>query len=250
MKKLLRLFYSAALAAAAIAANGAPSRAQAVFCTNCASEVTQLLNLARLVDQVATQGNILNTGNNQLQNMTVNTTPYASLQWSNGGSNLTSINSILSGNGGLTFTNGNVSSLFGSQYGTYNSYLGTPPTSAAFAGKYQQWSSNTNSSVQTTLQAGAAQSNAMTGPEQTQISYLQGQTQNAQGNLQALQTVAQVGLLNVQQMQALRQLILMQSSLDANSIQTSSDQLASQQAAWRSFISPSTNIPTSGGQRF
>ena len=70
------------------------------------------------------------------------------------------------------------------------------------------------------------------------------------GNLQGLQTLAQLGVLNVQQMQALRQLVLMSTSLHANDIQGRTDQLISQQAAWRNFLNTQVTIPTSGGQRF
>jgi P-type conjugative transfer protein TrbJ len=226
------------------------AHAQAVFCTNCSSEVTQLLNLARLIDQLTTQGNILTTGNNQLQNMTVNTAPLNSLQWNNGASNLNSVNSILAGATSLSFANGGVSSLFGQQYGTYNTYLGAPSTSQAFAAKYQQWSSNSNSSVLSTLQAGNTQSSQITGSEQAAINGLKAQTGSVTGNLQALQTIAQAGLLNIQQLQALRQLILTDTSLKANQIQIQNDALMSQQAAWRTFLNTQQNIPAAGGRRF
>ena len=92
-----RLLKRAVLGAAGmtVATYATPAIAQAVYCTNCASEVTQLLNLARLVDQLATQGSILQTTNNQFLSMTVNTTPLSSLQWGTGQSNIVSLNSIL-----------------------------------------------------------------------------------------------------------------------------------------------------------
>src|SRR5208337_902388 len=121
--------------------------------------------------------------------------------------------------------------------------------SAAAAAKYQQWSTNTNSSVLSTLQAGNLQSSQMTGTEQSTIAGLKSQAASPQGNLQALQTVAQVGLLTVEQLQKLRQSILTDTSLHANAIQTQADMTASQQAAWRTFVNTQTNIPTSGGQR-
>ena len=121
-KRLKSRILAAAAALALVPALTPGARAQAVYCTNCSSEVTQLLNLARLIDQLGTQQNILTTGTNQFQTMTVNTTPYASLSWSNGVANLASVNSLLSS-----------PSLLGlgtSQYGTYNSYLSTQPTSS------------------------------------------------------------------------------------------------------------------------
>ena len=74
MKKLLK-FARLAIVAIAWASAAQPSFAQCAGA--CASELTQLLNLARLVDQLATQGNILTTGTNQLHLATVNTTPLS-----------------------------------------------------------------------------------------------------------------------------------------------------------------------------
>ena len=151
MRKLLK---RAALGAAgmAVATYATPAIAQAVYCTNCASEVTQLLNLARLVDQLATQGSILKTNNNQFLTMTVNTTPLSSLQWGTGQSNIVSLNSILSGSSSLSYASANLTSAFGQKYSDYTTYLGGQPTSAAAAAKSQQWSSDTNASVLSTLQ--------------------------------------------------------------------------------------------------
>ena len=96
----------------------------------CASELTQLLNLARLVDQLATQGNILTTGTNQLHLATVNTTPFTSLSMSSNGSGLQSYNSTLSSGGTISFAAPNLISLFTPQNSTYNTYLSSPQTSA------------------------------------------------------------------------------------------------------------------------
>ncbi len=251
MKKQLRI---AALALGAIsltlAADLGPSLAQAVYCTNCSSEITQLLNLARLIDQLGTQGSILQTNNNQFQTMTANTTPLTSLQWGNGAANIQSVNSLLASGNSLSFANSGLTGSFGQQYGNYNSYLTSPATSTAFAAKYQQWSTNTNSSVLSTLQAGNLQSGQIGSNELSTINALKSQTGTVQGNLQALQTIAQVGILNIEQLQKLRQLILTDTSLHANAIQTQADEGTSLQAAWRTFLKTQTNIPTSGGQRF
>ena len=248
MRKLLK---RAALGAAgmAVATYATPALAQTVYCTNCASEVTQLLNLARLVDQLATQGSILQTNNNQFLTMTVNTTPLSSLQWGAGQPNIVSLNSILSGSSSLSYASANLTSAFGQKYSDYTTYLGGQPTSAAAAAKSQQWSSDTNASVLSTLRAGNLQSTQILGDEQGTISGLRTQTSGVEGNLQALQTLAQIGLLNVEQLQKVRQLILTDTSLQANAIQTRSDRDAFEEAAWRAFMKTPA-IRTGGGARF
>ncbi|MGC1586697.1 MAG: conjugal transfer protein TrbJ [Rhodomicrobium sp.] len=235
-KRLNSRILAAAAALAFLPAGSAGARAQAVVCTNCSTEVTQLLNLARLIDQLGTQQNILTTGTNQFQTMTVNTTPYASLSWSNGTANLASVNALLSS-----------PSLLGlgtSQTGTYNSYLSTQPTSSEFAAKYQQWSTNTNSSVLTALQAGQQQASQITGDEASALNNLKAQTQGVQGNLQALQTIAQTNIMIIEQLQKLRQLTLTDMSLKAQAIQTEADKDASTQAAWSSFLTTNSTVPT------
>jgi P-type conjugative transfer protein TrbJ len=140
--------------------------------------------------------------------------------------------------------------LFTSQNSNYNSYVSSPQTSATAAAKFQQWSTNTNSSVLSTLQAGQLQSTAMTGTEQSTLSGLKTQISTAQGNLQIAQANGSAILFTAQELQSLRQLILTHTSLQANDIQTRSDKETSQQAAWRTFVNTQNNIPTSGGQRF
>ena len=235
-RRLKSQILAAAAALALIAAGSAGADAQAVYCTNCSSEVTQLLNLARLIDQLGTQQNILSTGTNQYQNMTVNSTPYSSLSWGNGVSNLASVNALLSNPGLLGFS--------GSQYGTYNNYLSTQPTAGEFAGKYQQWSTNTNASVATALQAGQLQAGQITGDEQATLNNLKAQTQGAAGNLQALQTIAQTNIMVVEQLQKLRQLTLTDLSLKAQAMQTEADKNASTQAAWSSFLTTNSPVPS------
>ena len=220
MKKLLK-FARLAIVAIAWASAAQPGFAQ---CAGpCASELTQLLNMARLVDQLATQGKHPHDRHHQLQIATVNTTPFSlpidEQQW-RPASNLTIQRCQAAARSPLpapTF------SLFTSQNSNYNSYLSSPQTSATAAAKYQQWSTNTNSSVLSTLQAGQLQSTAMTGTEQSTLSGLKTQIGSAQGNLQVQQANGSAILFTAQELQSLRQLILTHTSLQANAIQTQSD---------------------------
>jgi P-type conjugative transfer protein TrbJ len=247
----MKLLKRAALGAAgmALAFFATPGLGQTVYCVNCSSELTQLANLARLVDQLATQGSILTTNNTQLLNMIANTTRLPSLQWGAGQSNIVSLNSILSGSSSLSYASANLTSAFGQKYSDYNAYFSGQPTSATAAAKSQQWSSDTNASVLSTLRAGNLQSSQMLGDEQGTISSLRTQAASVEGNLQAMQTLAQIGLLHVEQLQKVRQLILTDTSLQANAIQTRADRDALEQAAWRKFIKTPA-IQTSGGARF
>jgi P-type conjugative transfer protein TrbJ len=243
MKKLLK-FARLAIIAIAWASAAQPSFAQ---CTGpCASELTQLLNLARLVDQLATQGNILTTGTNQLHLATVNTTPFTSLSMSTNGGSLQSYNSTLSSGTSISFASPSLTSLFNQQNSTYTTYLSAPPAAAT---KQAQWSANTNSSVLTTLQAGQLQSAAMTGTEQSTLSGLKTQISSAQGNLQIAQANGSAILFTAQELQSLRQLLLTHTSLQAADIQRRSDEKAAERAAWTNFVKmPAVTAAGTGGQ--
>ena len=233
MKKLLK-FAGLAIIAIAWASAAQPSFAQ---CAGpCASELTQLLNLARLVDQLATQGNILTTGTNQLHLATVNTTPFTSLSMSSNGaaSNLTIQRCQAAPRSPLPARTSPACS-------TSKTAL-TPPTCRRLKPPRRcrqiqaQWSANTNSSVLTTLQAGQLQSTAMTGTEQSTLSGLKTQIGSAQGNLQIAQANGSAILFTAQELQSLRQLILTHTSLQAADIQRQSDEKAAERAAWTNFV--------------
>ena len=246
MKKLLK-FAGLGVVAIVWASAAQPSLAQCAGA--CASELTQLLNMAQLVNQLSTQGNILTTGTNQYHLATVNTTPFSSLSMGSNASSLQAYNSTLSSSTAPSFASSSLVSLFNQQTSNYNSYVSSPQTSATAAAKFQQWLTNTNSSVLSTLQAGQLQSAAMTGAEQTTLSGLKSQISTAQGNLQIGQANGSAILFTAQELQSLRQLLLTHTSLQANAIKTQSDKETSQQAAWRTFVNTQT-IQTSGGQRF
>ncbi len=223
----------------------APVHAQAVFCTNCSSEVTQLANYAQLIDQLAKQAALLNSASQ-------NTTPLSAHVWSNGQSDITSVSALLARATSLSYTLANLDSAFSQKYTDYNSYLSGAQGSLngqTMAGKYQQWSADTNSSVSTTLKAANLQSGQISGSEEQTLQSLQAQAQNVFGNLDAKQVGNEIAVEMVRQIQKLRQLILVDMQMKANFVQTQSDRDTSVQAAWKKFLT-TPQVPTTGGERF
>ena len=243
MHKRLRRFGAAMGMSVTVLFAASGTFAQTVYCMNCSSEITQLLNLARLIDQLGTQ-------NQQLQNMIDNRKPFASLQWGNGASNLQSVNSLLSGSGALSFANSGVASQFNQQYGTYDSYRGAQATSASADAKYEEWSANRNASVLSTLQAGNMQSSQMTGEEQSDLAGLKSQIGGMTSEIQGLQALGQIGIYNIQELQALRQLVLMDMSMRANAMAIEGARADWQQANWRNFVGSPGSAGAGGGQKF
>jgi P-type conjugative transfer protein TrbJ len=226
-------------AALAIALLLRPARAQTVFCANCGSEFTQLLNFAQLVDQLAKQAGILQTSISQYRNMTMNSTPLTQQQWGTAMNDIRATNAVLSQAKSLTYLLGTLDASFAKKYSDYNSYVnGATLNSQTFAAKYQQWSADTSSSVATTLKAAGTQSAQITGAEDRLLQTLQNQATGASGHLEALQVANEVSIQTVRQLQKLRQLVLIDTQLKANFIQTQSDRDAAQQAAWKQFVKP------------
>jgi P-type conjugative transfer protein TrbJ len=216
-----------------------PALAQTVYCVNCGSEFTQLANYAQLINQLAKQAGILQTNINQYQVMTLNSTPLTQQQWGSAANDIRATNTVLSQAQSLSYLLGTLDAAFAKKYSNYNTYVsGTALNSQTMAAKYQQWSADTNSSVATTLKAAGTQSAQITGAEDQLLQSLQSQATGANGQLQALQVANEVSVQTVRQLQKLRQLVLMDTQLKANFIQTQSDKEAAQQAAWKQFVKP------------
>ena len=220
-----------------------------VVCANCSTELTQLLNYAQLIDQLAKQASILETNLNQYRNMTTNTTPLTSTQWGSALSDINTVNQLLGQATSLSYAAGNIDSQFSNKYSDYNNYLAGQLTTQTFAAKYQQWSSDTNSSVKTTLRGAGQQSSQIQTGEESTLQNLETQVTGVQGNLDALQVNSEIAMQTVRQLQKLRQLVAMDVQLKANFIQTIQDRESAQAAAWRKFVT-SPSVPTQGGGRF
>ena len=204
------------------------------------------MNLARLVDQLATQGNILTTGTNQLHLATVNTTPFTSLSMSTNGGGLQSYNSTLSSGTAISFASPSLTSLFNQQNSTYTTYLSSPPTAAT---KKRSGRRIPTPACSRHCKPGQLQSTAMTGTEQSTLSGLKTQISSAQGNLQIAQANGSAILFTAQELQSLRQLLLTHTSLQAADIQRQSDEKAAERAAWTNFVKmPAVTAAGTGGQ--
>src|SRR3712207_935135 len=71
-----------ALALTALLALASPSsHAQAVVCTNCATELTQLANNLQLIDQLARQVELVREAIRQSENLALNTEKLGSQDW-------------------------------------------------------------------------------------------------------------------------------------------------------------------------
>jgi type IV secretion system protein TrbJ len=225
------------------------SRAQAVFCTNCSTEFTQLANNLQLIDQLARQVELVRESVQQTANLALNTQPLENQAWGNTLAEIRRLNGLLTQAKSLSFASADLEARFGEKYKDYNGYVRDHTGEEALAGKLQQWSEDTNASVLTTLKAAGLSSTQIEGDEDDHLRSLERLAETAEGRMQAIQVGNQIAMAAVRQTQKLRQTMLLQVQLLANFVQQQGDRQSAEAAKWTNF-SKALNLPTGNGQRY
>jgi P-type conjugative transfer protein TrbJ len=216
-----------------------PARAQlAVACANCSSEWTQLANNAELIAGVANQAKQLQQQIQQYQLLAQNTAGLPVQIWGNAMSDIAQVNALMAQSQALSSQASNLAGAFAARFPNYQQYASGTITSASMATKFQQWSSDTNASVLSTLQAAGLQASQMRDEAGT-LAQLEGIAGSANGQMQALEVGNQLAAETIAQGQKLRQLMIANLNLEANYVQSQQDKDAVQAAALQQFTTPS-----------
>jgi P-type conjugative transfer protein TrbJ len=247
MKRFERHMLAAGIVAALFSAP--TTQAQTVFCTNCASELTQLANNVQLVDQLARQVELVQQAIQQSQNMLLNTAGLDNQAWGETTAEIRRLNALLGQAKSLSFTGAGLDAQFARKYSDYNAYVAEELGEEGLAAKYQQWSEDTNSSVLTTLKAAGLSAEQIEGEEDAYLKSLEDRATTAEGRMQAIQIGSQIAMAGVRQTQKLRQILLMQTQLLANAIQRQSDRETAEAAALRRF-GRTQALPAGNGRRY
>jgi P-type conjugative transfer protein TrbJ len=237
-----------ALGAFAVVA-GFSQPANAIYCSNCGTEWTQLLNKLELIKQLEQQVAIAKQTLQQYQNMVTNTEALADQNWGNALGEIKKVTALLKKAKSLSFASANLDERFAKKYGDYQAYSDKTLDDNAFDAKYQQWSEDTKESVLATLQAAGLQNEQIEGAEDTYLRELEGRAETVEGRMQAIQLGNQIALATARQMQKLRQLIMINLQLQANFIQQRQDRKAMEAAAWHKFTKHK-DISNTDGEKF
>jgi P-type conjugative transfer protein TrbJ len=236
------------LAASLTLVTAAPG--QTVFCTNCASEITQLANNIQLVDQLARQVQLVQQALQQTENMVTNTRPLDGQQWGDTLASIRKLNELLGQAKSLSFAGGNLEAEFSKKFQDYNAYRHQQqPGEDALSGKLQQWSEDTNASVLSTLKAAGLSSEQLEGEEDSYLRQLEDRATSAEGRMQAIQVGNQIAMAGVRQTQKLRHMMLVQMQLLANFVAQRGDKETAEAAYWRQFSKP-LDLSPNNGQRY
>ena len=168
--------------------------------------------------------------------------------WGSAMADLRRVNAVVSGTRSLTYVAGDLDRQFARRYGTYGAYAGRPLDGAAAAAKYQQWSEEANDNVLVALKGASAQA-AQLSTEDADLRALESAAGAAEGRMQALQVGNQLTGQSIRQVQKLRQLMMLNTQLQANHMQAAQDRDALQAAASRQARAKSDNL-AAGGERF
>lgn len=185
-----------------------------------ATEFTQMLNRAQLVahgrqnaqqiqNQMQQMTQLAQQIQNQLRiydNMLQNTRKLPASIWGNAARDLTQLQSLVQKSQGFAFSLDNLDSLFQQRFPSYSDLQRQQMRGQDFSTSYQNWSDTNRSTISGTLVAAGLTSKQFATEEETMV-HLRQQSDNAEGQMQAIQVGHQISAQLVEQMQKLRALI-------------------------------------------
>ena len=202
--------------------------------------------VAKLIEQLNRQLQQLKIAQQQLSDMIVNTATLPAQYWGQTMQNINRVNQLMNDVKSLSYQGNNIEQQIRQRYQGYSTYSGSGANS--ITGKYNQWSNETNSSITATLSALGLQNSQMD-DEDALMRQLESMGNSATGRMQAAQIGNQMAAQGVRQTQKLRQLMMLQTQMQANWYASQQDQ-ADVKAATSSQLHQTRTFKTTGGKRY
>lgn len=227
----------------------APNEVNAqVTCTNCGTEVTQLLNNIQMVKQVITSAQQLQAELNMYKNMVTNSEAVPNHIWGKAIQDINKVNALLQQSQAIAHTSSNIDDQYANKYSTYKNYLAKQMNGQDWDDKYDQWSKETSDNMLYTMKALGLQSTQMDDDDAV-MQQLQNLSQTSEGRMQALQVGNMIAAQSMRQLQKLEKLMMINTQMQANYLATQQDKEAAIDAARQKFFAFKT-IPNNNGRRF
>lgn len=238
-----------------------PSAVYAGAATGGATEWTQLLNNAQLLEQsgqgveslanqaqqIANQVTQIENQLKQYQTMLQNLEKLPDNIWGEAVSDLQSLRGIVQQGEGIAFSMGSLDDVLKERFPSFDEFASGLKNGTDYSEKYSEWSKTTRDTIAGTLaQAGMTADQFDT--EQGTMQQLQAQSESAVGQMQALQVGHSIAGQQVEQMQKLRGLIAQQSVMMGTWYQSEQADKDLAQQNRENFFNSSTPS-TSGGQQ-
>lgn len=166
-----------------------------------ATEITQLLNHAQLIMQYLRQAQQLEQAIKQLADMVKNSRTLPNQVFGPIAADLSALAAIVQGGQALSYSLGNLDSLFKARFPGY----GYPGTS--YFTQYRSWSQTSLDTTLGALRAAGLQGQQLQS-EQSVLDSLRSMAQTSDGRMEALQVMGEISEQQVQQLMKLRELML------------------------------------------
>lgn len=253
---IVRLAIASGLAASLM--SPAPVSAGAV--TGNATEWTQLLNNAELVNltgqsaeqisnQVTQIGQLAEQIQNQLkiyENMLQNTLQLPSHVWGQAEVDLRQLQRLVAQGEGIAFSMGNIDDVLKQRFQSYADFKTGLENGETFSDSYQSWSDTNRDTIAATLRAAGLTSDQF-GSEEATMAQLRTMSETSVGQMQALQVGHEIAAQQVEQAQKLRGLVAQQITMMATWYQSEQADKDLAQTRREEFFN-STPPATAGGQ--
>jgi P-type conjugative transfer protein TrbJ len=223
--------------------------ADAVFCTNCGTEWTQLMNKAMMVKQLANQAQQLKAEIGQYQDMLTNSKTIPSQLWGRAMQDFQQLTNVMQRSRAIAYSASNLDGQFASRYGSYNSYLSRKMGNNDWQNKYAQWSREGTDNTLYAMKGLGVQAAQMQ-DDQALMQRLQSMASSAEGRMQAIQVGNMMAAQNVDQVMKLRQLMMMQLQMQANYMAVQQDQDAARQASREKLYKTWKDTPNNNGKGY
>ena len=233
MRRIGRLA-AAAAGLGSLSAVGVPQPARAqltVICPTCSSQVTQGLQLVKEAASLAQQIQMYQNMLLQYSNMLQNTETLPSMAWNNATGDIMRIQSLMNSAQMLA---GNAQS-FTSTLSNVQGFSNQLQTLQQMDAQYQQWGTVTANDI-TQMQASIGVQETERDNDAATLAVLQGHSQSAQGQMQALQAGNEMAALGVSQTQKLQEMLAQESQLVVDQTSINDQRQAAADSALEEFL--------------
>jgi type IV secretion system protein TrbJ len=182
-----------------------------------ATEWTQLLNYAQLVQQTVDQYEQLQRIKAQLEEMYRQGEALTDADWGNARNNLLELADVVRDGEALAYSMDGIEEEYHQRFKDYDEYTQSALhiNSNTFRQKLQQWSRENDDTIRSSLRAANLQNEQFV-DEALTMQTLEAHSQSAVGRMQAIQAGNEIAAQQVGQIQKLRQLMMSQMQMQAN----------------------------------
>ena len=202
-----------------------------------------------MVKQLANQAVQLKTEIDQYQDMLTQGKGFSTQLWGKAMQDFNQLTGLMQRSKSLAYSASNLDGQFAQRYGTYHSYLNKKMGAQDWQNKYSQWSEEGSDNTLYALKGLGMQAAQMQN-EQAMMQRLQSMAASAEGRMQAMQVANMMAAQNVDQIQKLRQLMMMQLQMQANYLAIQQDKEATRQVAREKFYKTWKDTPYNDGKQY